>query len=205
VFVTCKIKEIKILNRMEKMENKIKLINKILLAVLIVGISTAYSQDGNSDNHTVSIEIPQIALLDTESNTTKDISITMEAPTEAGETMADQTDDNIWLNVTSIVASGGTRDISVKIDIPITGLDLKVKSEAYAGNGFGSWGVTQGELTISTTDQTLVSGIGSGYTVDGANNGYNLTYTASPKANADFGSMVSTIGTDIIVTYTLTP
>ncbi len=182
-----------------------KLINRILLAILVVSISTAYSQDSNSDNHKVSIEIPEIALLDIEPNASKDISITMEAPTEAGETMADQTDNNLWLNVTSIVATGNTRDISVKIDAPITGLDLKVESAAYAGSGFGSWGSAQPEVTLSTADQTLVSGLKSGYTFNGADNGYNLTYTASPKAHADFGDMVSTIGTDITVTYTLTP
>ena len=182
-----------------------KLTIRLLLAILVVSISTAYSQDSNSDNHRVSIQIPQIALLDIEPEASKDISITMVAPTEAGETLVDQTDNNLWLNVTSIVASGNTRDISVKIDVPITGLDLKVVSAAYSGSGFGSWGTPQAEITLTTIDQTLVSGIKSGYTANGANNGYNLTYTAEPDASANFGDIVSTAGSDITVTYTLTP
>ena len=182
-----------------------KLINTILLSVLIVGISTAYSQDSNTDNHTVTIVMPQIALLDIEPAASKNISITMVAPTEAGDPLASQTDNNLWINVTSIVAALSTRDISVKIDAPIDGLDLKVVSAAYSGSGFGSWGTPQAEITLTAIDQTLVSGIKSGYTVDGVNNGYNLTYTSSVDPSANFGDIVSTAGTDITVTYTMTP
>lgn len=182
-----------------------RLVNKLSAIILLVGLSVGFAQDSNSDNHKVSIVIPQIALLDIEPEASKDISIEMTAPTEAGETLSDKTDDNLWLNVTSIVASGATRDISVKIDAPVSGLDLKVVSAAYSGSGFGSWGTPQPEVTLSTSDQTLVSGIKSGYTFNGDGNGFNLTYTATPKATSDFGDLVSTTGTDITVTYTLTP
>ena len=180
-----------------------KQINRILLAVLVLSISTAYSQDSNSDGHQVSIVIPEISLLDIESAGSNDISLTMVAPGEAGETIADQTDNSLWLNVTSIVAAGGTRDISVKIDAPITGLDLKVVSLDYSGSGFGSWGTAQPEITLSATDQILVNDLKSGYTFDGAGNGYNLTYTASPQADADFGDLAADTK-NITVTYTLT-
>ncbi len=182
-----------------------KLITRSLLALLVVSGSIGYTQDSNSDNHTVSIVIPQISLLDIEPEGANDITITMVVPAEAGDPLASETDDNLWLNVTSIVASGNTRDISVKIDAPITGLNLKVVSAAYSGSGFGSWGTPQTETTLTTIDQTLVSGIKSGYTANGANNGYNLTYTAEPDASANFCDIVSTAGSDITVTYTLTP
>ncbi len=182
-----------------------KQINRLLIALLVVSISIGYSQDSNSDNHSVTIVIPQISLLDIEPEGANDITITMTVPAEAGEPLASETDDNLWLNVTSIVASGNTRDISVKIDAPITGLDLKVVSAAYSGSGFGSWGIPQTEIILTAIDQTLVSGIKSGYTANGANNGYNLTYTAEPDASANFGDIVSTVGSDITVTYTLTP
>ena len=182
-----------------------KLITRSLLSLLVVSISIGYSQDNNSDNHTVSIVIPQISLLDIEPEGANDITITMTVPAEAGDLIASETDNNLWLNVTSIVASGNTRDISVNIDVPITGLDLKVVSSAYSGSGFGSWGTPQNEITLTSVDQTLVSGIKSGYTANGANNGYNLTYTAEPNASSNFGDIVSTAGSDITVTYTLTP
>ena len=182
-----------------------KLTRRLVIAVLIVSMSIAYSQDSNTDNHTVTIVIPQIALLDIEPAASKNISITMVAPIEAGDPLASQTDNNLWLNVTSIVAALGTRNISVKIDAPITGMDLKVVSAAYSGSGFGSWGTPQTEITLTAIDQTLVSGIKSGYTVDGANNGYNLTYTAAVDPSANFGNIVSTVGSAITVTYTMTP
>jgi hypothetical protein len=180
-----------------------KLINKILLAVLIVGISTAYSQDTNSDNHLVSISIPTVALLDIESAGSNDITLAMAAPAEAGDGFADQTDNSLWLNVTSIVSTGNTRDISVSIDAALTGIDLKVVSAAYSGSGFGSWGTAGSEITLSTASQDLVTGIKSGYTLDGANSGFNLTYTATPNTS-NFGDIESG-NTDITVTYTFAP
>lgn len=182
-----------------------KQINRFLIALLVVSISIGYSQDSNSDNHSVTIVIPQISLLDIEPEGANDITITMTVPAEAGDPLASETDDNLWLNVTSIVASGNTRDISVKIDVPITGLNLKVVSAAYSGSGFGSWGTPQAGIILTAIDQTLVSGIKSGYTANGTNNGYNLTYTAEPDASANFGDIVSTAGLDITVMYTMTP
>ena len=181
-----------------------KLINRLLLATLFLSTTIAFAQDNNTDNHQVSIIIPQISLLDIEPEASKDISITMVAPTEAGNALADQTDNNLWLNVTSIVASGNTRSISTSIDAAVTGLDLKVVAGAYSGAGFGSWGTPATELTLGTTSQDLVTGIKSGYTLNGADNGYQLTYTVSPKAHSDFGDIVADTES-ITVTYTLTP
>jgi hypothetical protein len=181
-----------------------KLITRSLLALLVVSVSIGYSQDSNSDNHTVSIVIPQISLLDIEPEGANDITITMTVPAEAGDPFASETDNSLWLNVTSIVASLQTRDISVSINAAIPGLNLKVVSAAYSGSGFGSWGTVGSELTLSTSSQNLITGIGSGYTGDGANNGYQLTYTAEPDAS-NFANIESTSSTNITVTYTMTP
>ena len=101
-----------------------KSLNRILFVIVVLGISIGFAQsDTNTDNHRVSFIIPQIALLDIEPEGSKDISMTFTAPAEAGDPFADETDNSLWLNVTSIVASGGTRDISVKLDAAIAGLD----------------------------------------------------------------------------------
>lgn len=181
-----------------------KLINRILLAILVVSVSTAFA-DSNSDNHQISIVIPTIALLDIESAGSNNIiSITLDTPTEAGDALADKTDNSLWLNVTSIIASGGGRDILVKINAPIVGLDLKVITPGYSGLGYGSWGIAAPtEVTLTASDQILVSGIKSGYTVNGYENGYRLIYTVSPKGDNTFGALVA--DTELItVTYTLT-
>ena len=105
-----------------------KLVNKIAIALLLVGTTAAFAQDSNSDNHKVSIVIPQIALLDIEPEASKDISLSMSAPTEAGDPLAEESDNDLWLNVTSIVSSGATRDISVKID---AALIIQLKTSIY--------------------------------------------------------------------------
>jgi len=162
-----------------------------------------YSDDENNDIHTVRIIIPKIALLDIESENTKNITLKLISPEEAGDPLLSATDERIWLNVTSIVESGNARDITVKIDEPMDGVDLRVVSDPYTGTGYGAWGSPHPLITLSTEDQTLVSGIKSGKTGDGAFNGFNIKYLAE-STNSDFDRIKSTKGKAISVTYTLT-
>ncbi len=171
--------------------------------MIIITSTHLIPKDDGGDYHTVTIIIPNIALLDIESVTSKDITLTMSSPSEAGNPILSNVDNNLWLNVTSIIGSGNTRDISVKIDAPINGLDLKVVSNEHSGSGFGSWGTSQPGLILTSSDQTLVSGIKSGYTMDGANNGFNLKYTVISNYLMN-GEITSTTGDNITVTYTLT-
>lgn len=161
------------------------------------------SQDKPNDKHTVTIVVQKVAMLDIESPTSKNLILTMTSPTEAGDRTLNSIDDKIWLNVTSVVGPGDTRDISVKINEPVSGVDLNVVSDAYSGSGFGLWGTPQNELTLTQLDQILVSGIKSGESGDGANNGFNLKYIAKSN-NSKYGEITSTPGNDITVTYTLT-
>ena len=180
------------------------LMNKIFLPILVLGLSTAYLQaDNETDNHNITLAVPQIALLDIESASAIDISVTLVAPDEAGDPMASQTDNSLWLNVTSIVNSGNTRNISVKIDKVVLGLDVKVVAATYSGLGNGNWGTPNPEFALTTTDQTLVNGITSGYTGDGAENGYQLTYTVDPDETA-FDALEAS-SPSLVVTYTLAP
>lgn len=181
-----------------------KLINKIFLPILILGLSTAYSQaDNETDSHNITLAVPQIALLDIESASAIDISVTLVAPEEAGDPMASQTDNSLWLNVTSIVNSGASNSISASIDQVVPGLDVKVVAATYAGSGNGYWGTPNSEFALSTSDQTLVNGITSGYTGDGAGNGYQLTYTVDPDETA-FDALEAS-SPSLVVTYTLAP
>jgi len=61
-------------------------------------------------------------------------------------------------------------------DVP-DGMLLKVTAAKDAGNGDGKKGSTAGQIILNSSDQTVVSGIGSCYTGDGSNNGHNLTYS----------------------------
>ena len=176
-----------------------------LVVVFLLSVITfmIYADDDKDDIHTIRILIPKIALLDIESVNTKNITLKMLSPSEAGDALMSASDNRIWLNVTSVIESGNARTITVKIDEPLTGVDLKVMSDAYSGAGFGSWGTPQPEITLTQLDQTLVSGIKSGETGDGAHSGFNLKYIAQSN-NTNYGKITSTNGKSITVTYTLT-
>lgn len=181
-----------------------KLVNKLMITMLALGMTVAFGQDDkNVASHNISITIPNVALLDIESGAaSNDIDLAFDAPTEAGLGLADKSDNSLWLNVTSIILNGSTRNITVKAVSPVDGLDLKVGTTGCT-TGFGSWGSSTAEFTLDGTDQTLVSNIKSGYTLNGPGNGYPLSYTVSPTASNDFGNLESGAKT-VAVTYTLT-
>ena len=161
------------------------------------------SNDGSNGSHNIRIVIPEVALLDIESENSKNIILNMTPPIEAGYPIQGKIDNSIWLNVTSIVNSGNTRNISVKIDEPINGIDLNVVSNPYSGSGFGSGGTPNAELTLSINNQTLVSGITNAISDHGSSNGYNLKYSTTSN-NSNYGEITSTYENKVTVTYTLT-
>ena len=162
-----------------------------------------YSKDINNASHTISVVVPKIAMLDIESNISNDITLEILSPSEAGNSLPSATNNNLWLNVTSVAASGNFRDITVKINKPVKGIDIKVVSDTYSGLGYGSWGTPLPQITLSPNDQTLISGIKSGISGDGIFNGFNLKYSAQ-IADSNYGNISSSNNKDITVTYTLT-
>ena len=65
-------------------------------------------------------------------------------------------------------------------------------------------GSSAGQITLTSTDQTVISGIGSAYAADGSSNGHQLTYaleldpTAGSYAQIDFDEDVT-----LTITYTI--
>ena len=187
------------------MLNNKKINNSQLKVVFLLFVITCIlcGKDINHASHTISIVIPKIALLDIESVSTNNITLQMISPTEPGDHLISATDNSIWLNVTSVTESGNARDITVKLDKPIKGIDLRVVSDFYSGSGYGRWGTPQPEITLTHHDQSLISNLKSGITGDGTFNGFNLKYSAQ-NIDSDYESINSTTGRDIIITYTLT-
>ena len=175
----------------------------ILVSLFFAITCLVFGKDTNIASHSIKIVIPKIALLDIESVSAKDITLKMVPPSEPGNSLVDAMDKSIWLNVTSVAESGSLRDITVKLDKPMKGIDLLVVSDVYSGSGYGKWGVPLSEITISPNDQTLINGIKSGVTGDGAFNGFNLKYSAQ-IVDSDYENLHSSTGGDITVTYTIT-
>lgn len=185
--------------------------NLKLLSLLAIAtfsfVKHASAQDGTTDNHTISITIPEVAILDIEPAASKNITMSFTAPEEAGlPLIAPASNSSLWLNYSSIIATTtDVRTVSVSLDALIPGVDINLTASAATGAGAGERGAPVGSpITLTTTDQAIITGIGSAYTGDGTSNGHNLTYTldvgtTGTAAYADLAAS-TTIAT---VTYTI--
>ncbi len=187
---------------------------KIVLTMLALGaISVSVNaQDNNTDNHKVKFRIPEIALLDLEySGSSKNITLSVEAPTEAGESvvLTNATNSELWINYTSIIkttSSDETRKVSVKTSATMPGLDLKVQAASATSDGKGTKGTAAGSaLTLTTTDQDIITGIGSCYTGNGHSKGHNLTYSLALSSGGDNFNLLDNLAdeTEVTITYTI--
>jgi len=171
--------------------------------------SNLKAQDTYTDNHTVTISVPEVALVDIEPSATKNITLGFTAPTEAGNPLTPNTaNSTLWLNYSSIKSvADPTRNVSVSVNAIIPGIDIHVTAAAATGSGGGTLGTPAAQLTLSATDQTIISGIGSAYTGNGANNGHNLTYAlaagSGPGGVAVYADLQATATTVATVTYTI--
>ena len=167
------------------------------------------AQDTNADNHTITISVPEVALVDIEPAATKNITLGFTAPTEAGNPVIPNTSNTtLWLNYSSIKSvADPTRNVSVSVNAIIPGIDIQVTAAAATGSGGGTLGTPAAQLTLSATDQTIISGIGSAYTGNGANNGHNLTYAlaagSGPGGVAVYADLQAAATTVATVTYTI--
>lgn len=187
---------------------------KLNLSLAVCFLTAAFSgglkaQDTNTDNHTITISIPEVALVDIEPAATKNITLGFTAPTEAGNPVTASTSNNtLWLNYSSIKSvADPTRNVSVKVNALIPGIDIHVTAAAATGSGAGTLGTPAAQITLSAADQTIISGIGSAYTGNGANNGHNLTYAlaagSGPGGVAVYADLQATATTVATVTYTI--
>jgi hypothetical protein len=185
---------------------------KFTLALSLIALAASANisaQDTNTDNHTITISVPEVALVDIEPAATKNITLGFTAPTEAGNPIvANASNNTLWLNYSSIKSvADPTRNVSVKLNAILPGIDIHVTAAAATGSGGGTLGTPAAQLTLSAADQTIISGIGSAYTGNGANNGHNLTYALAPGSGpggvAVYADLQATATTVATVTYTI--
>ncbi|MCU0339054.1 MAG: hypothetical protein MUE30_04160 [Spirosomaceae bacterium] len=179
----------------------------VALVALCVGIGSGalHAQDTRTDNHTVTITIPEVALLDLESSGSKNFTLAFVAPTEAGNPVtAPAANTDLWMNYSSIVAASGetARTVSVQITsgtVP-AGANLTVQAAPPMG-GAGTLGnPLGGPLTLSTTAQDIVTAIGSCYTGNGPTAGHELIYGL---AIGTYSSLKHDASGALTVTYTI--
>lgn len=174
----------------------------ILSALTILGLG-AQAQDTRTDNHQITIVVPDVALLDLEA-TSKNFTTTFVQPTplEAGERLTNPSNNtDLWLNYSSIIPSTVTsRRVDVSTSALVPGVDVGVTAGS-SSTGFGTKGTPTSEVTLTAAAQPIINGIGSAYTVSGVSKGHQLTYTFK-ALDANYANLRAA-STPITVTYTL--
>ena len=174
------------------------LIRPILLIVSFIASGCIYSQTAST---TVTLTLPKVTLMDIEP--TGNIILNFTAPTEAGNALGVPTPNTSkWVNYTSAIASAGpTRRITASINKLIPGVNIRLQAAAASGAGGGTLGTSSGQVILTTTPVTIISGIGGAYTGNGPNNGHALTFSLATNT---YSNLEAQANTAIIVTYTIT-
>lgn len=158
-----------------------------------------FSQTTGSRN--IAVTLPVVTLMDIEPSGA--ISLNYTAPTEAGNAItAPAANTSKWINYTSAIApSGLSRRITASVNQTIPGIDIKIQAATASGSGGGTLGIPSAQITLTTTAQTIISGIGGAFTGNGSNNGHQLTITLITN---NYSSLNSRLNTPVIITYTIT-
>lgn len=186
-----------------------KTISRIFFSAAIIAASfSVQAQDDADDTHDIIIGVPAVALVDIEAASGTTINLGADAPTEAGDAVDFSTgasNNDLWLNYSSIKDSANaTRKITASITsgtLP-AGVVLTVTAGADAGNGAGTKGTSAGAVNLTTTDQDIITAIGSAWTDDGVNNGHNLTYDLT-LSSGNYSSLDAADNTTVTITYTI--
>ena len=180
--------------------------------VFLTLFSYVNAQDAEDANNTLSIDIPEVAIMDIESEGGQSISLIVEAPSEAGN-MIDLTaavDSSLWLNYSSVRSQAveSSRAIYAKViggSVP-SGLKLRVKPQPYTGTGDGDLGLpsngTNGRVLVAT-DRKIIRNIKTCYTGDGKGNGHRLIYSLEFRNNK-YNKLDFDDSNTVTVLYTIT-
>lgn len=132
-----------------------------------------------------------------------DVSMNLSTSTP-GSAISAATNSNTYLQITSIIPTNTTRHITASINAttPLpAGTTLKLKATGCT-TGSGTFG-TGHEVTLTSSDQEIVSGIGSCYTGTLSNNGYRLTYTWTPLTSSYSLIKATTSSASVVARFTI--
>lgn len=113
--------------------------------------------------------------------------------------------DKIWLNYSCANPNVGSRhiDISISSGTLLDGFELRLDVGSASGVGGGIRGTPNpSTIVVNAIDKSIVSGIQSAFTGNGALNGHQLSFSLY-YITADFGQIVHTAGNTVTLTYTL--
>ena len=168
----------------------------------LIAATGAFAQSTDTDNHTVTINIPVIQLLAIDGG---NVILDVQPPTNAGDPGTGDFDDTTSLFYTSLVPSLGFNKITVEAagaTVPAgTSITVQATNISAIGTGGGSAGVvTFADMLLGAED--FITSIGSAYTgVTSGSDGAELTYTLGFTNFEALNAQASAVFT---VTYTIT-
>ena len=128
--------------------------------------------------------------------------LSLQLPATGGAVPAGGTDSSTYLLYTSTILTAATHRITAAVGATLpTGVTLKLQATAPAGNKVGTLGTPAAALTLSTTAQNLITGIGACYTGTSAGDGARLNYQLSVSNWASYKAFAAT---SVTVTFTMT-
>ncbi len=179
----------------------IKGILAAMVLLFLIGESSAQMQASLIFN----LNLPDIALIDVEPKDNNNITLTVPPPVRAGEGLdvSQVRNEELWINyTTSRKNNGAFRSVQVAMDGTVpAGMRIKLTASARAaGQGGGIFGSPAGALTLGSSPQTLISGIGGCYTGNGINSGHQLVFTLEVT---DYALIEQVQDANLLLTYTL--
>jgi hypothetical protein len=178
----------------------------ILFILLFPAFAFNGRSTGNDTEHKMIITIPEVALLAIHSENTDGAEFNSIAPNIAGGSIqfnqSNQTGN--WINYSSVINPNHYRKITATItgEIP-PGLILKVNVSECRGKSMGEVGQGHRTVQLSNYPAEIISGIGSGYTGKGVENGHQVLYEIEVN-NKDFYNHPQKNNTSVDVVFTLT-
>ena len=168
-----------------------------------------FAQDSRKAGHNVKVSIPNVALIDIESEGNSTITLSAKGPKEAGEFLdfSKAEDQSLWLNISSVIGNKGKRKVTVALTEGKIPEGIALKARAFKGNhdGTGHMGHAVGsKVTINRQQQTIINNVGTGYSGDGVRRGYNLWYGMDLKSKEDVSKINFDQSTTLTLTYTFT-
>lgn len=187
---------------------KRKLLLKLtMLGTLLMFLTTqSFAQNSSTTNQVLTLGIPPIALVYAVDSSGLNESISLQLTTNTAGTAITGGTNASFLQLSSIVASGSTNKVQAKIDGVPAGTTLEITASApNSGNGDGTFGTAvAGPVTLSTTAQDIITGIGSCYTGTAPLDGYGLQWQWNAGSSGSYSSITSTTNFTTTVTLTIT-
>ena len=183
------------------MKNYQKLFRSAIILLTLTILTPQLWAQSNSGTNEITMGIPELQLI-ASTNTSLNLELTTDV---AGEAIESGAQDSSYVQVSSIIPTASTvRTIEASYDAIPAGTVLSLTTVAPTnGNQGGTIGSGLSDVALSSTAQSVITGIGSCYTGTAADDGYKLVYSWSASTGA-YGDIVATVSQIVTVTLTLT-